>query len=253
MMHAAIERPTLLVDNSNTRTKFMLAEPGRGFRGPLVLPTSGLSAGAVRRLLEEQGWRYESAVICSVVPQAAAEIAGAVGGEVHLLGADTPMPLQLDYPGVETLGADRIANAVAAAAFAPLPCVVADFGTAVTFDVLVAGKDVPRFIGGVIAPGLGSMGQYLARNTALLPALEPERAERAIGRSTAEALHAGSYFGYCGLVRGILGALAAELGEPPCVIATGGDAALLSQWLPEIDSVRPLLTFEGLARIAQSL
>ncbi len=245
------ERPTLLVDNSNTRTKFTLLADGDFDRQPACLPTAELTVGAIRRLLSDRGWLAARTLICSVVPEAAAVIAEAVGGEVSMLGAASPMNLELDYPRPETLGADRIANVMAAAAFAPLPCVVADFGTAVTFDVLVEGEGKPRFIGGVIAPGLGAMGQYLARNTALLPALEPAMAARAIGRSTEEALHSGSCHGYAGLVRGILTALAEELGETPAVIATGGDAPLLAFWLPEITSVRPWLTFEGLALAAE--
>ncbi len=237
----------LLVDNSNTRTKFSLRE-GRGHsaHAQACLPTNALSVESIRAMLEEKGWRYERTLICSVVPAAARVIAEAVGGDVQLLGADSPMNIALDYPAPHTLGADRIANAMGAASFAPMPCIVVDFGTAVTFDVLVAGEERPRFIGGVIAPGLGAMVQYLGRNTALLPALEPGKPERAIGLSTAEALHSGSYHGYCGLVRSILSALSAELDEKPCVIATGGDAALLADWLPEIDRVCPSLTFTGL-------
>ncbi len=245
---------TLLVDNSNTRTKFFLWE-GEMTAEPVCasLPTAELSVEGIRTLLASRGWSYETTLICSVVPQAVPVITEAVGGEVRLLGADSPMNIVVDYPKPETLGADRIANVIAAASFAPLPCVVMDFGTAVTFDVLVpAAEDggKPRFIGGVIAPGLGAMAQYLARNTALLPALEPQKPLHAIGRSTEEALHAGSCHGYCGLVRGILASIEAELGEKPCLVATGGDAGLLKSWLPDIDCVCPHLTFAGLALVA---
>ncbi len=245
------KRRILLVDNSNTRTKFTLWSGLEVADCPrLSLPTATLSVEGIRAALASHGWSYTATHICSVVPQAARIIAEAVGGEVHMLEADSPMNISLDYPHPETLGADRIANAMAAAAFAPLPCVVVDFGTAVTFDVLVAGEGRPRFIGGVIAPGLGAMAQYLERNTALLPALEPQKPAHAIGRSTEEALHSGSCHGYCGMVRGILSALAEELGEAPRVIATGGDAQLLASWLPEIDRVCPNLTFAGLALAA---
>ncbi len=248
----ACKTKTLLVDNSNTRTKFTLWDGGSMEALPQTsLPTADLCTESIRSLLAERGWEYDSAVICSVVPAAARILAETLGENVHLLGADSPMNIVLDYPRPETLGADRIANAMAAAPFAPMPCVVVDFGTAVTFDVLVAGEGNPRFIGGVIAPGLGAMAQYLGRNTALLPALEPRQPEQAIGRSTEEALHAGSYHGYCGLVRGILTALEAQLGQKPCVIATGGDAALLATWLPDIDRVCPALTLTGLALAAQ--
>ncbi len=246
---------TLLVDNSNTRTKFILWHGGALDSLPeqhrASLPTAALSVESIRSLLAGKGWSYSSTFICSVVPAAARIIAEAVGGEVRMLGADSPMNIVLDYPAPETLGADRIANAMAAATLAPMPCIVVDFGTAVTFDVLVSGEVQPRFIGGVIAPGLGAMAQYLERNTALLPALEPGQPAQAVGRSTEEALYSGSYHGYCGLVRGILSALSSELGQKPCVIATGGDAGLLAGWLPEIDRVYPLLTFTGLSLAAR--
>ncbi len=250
MKEAENKRHTLLIDNSNTRTKFALSEGGRICSDIACLPTASLTPESIRSLLSGKNWVYTRTVISSVVPVAASIISEAVGGEVELLSASSSMNIELDYPGLATLGADRLANAMAAAAIAPLPCVAVDFGTATTFDVIVKEDGRPRFIGGVIAPGLGAMGQYLARNTALLPALEPQRPEHAIGRCTQEALHAGSHYGYCGLVRGILQALAEELGEQPHVVATGGDAALLASWMPEINSVRPLLTFEGLALLA---
>ncbi len=240
---------TLLIDNSNTRTKFMLSVGGGLGSAQRVLPTADISAHAVRELL--RGWSFERAMLCSVVPAAVQSLTEGAGVPVSCLGVDSPMNIVLDYPGVATLGADRIANAMAAAALCPAPCVAVDLGTAVTFDVVVPGGACPRFIGGVIAPGLASMTQYLSRNTALLPALEPHEPASAIGRSTAEALHAGAVYGYRGLVREILAAIEHESGAKPCVVATGGDAALLAAQLPEIDRVDPLLTFRGLALAAK--
>ncbi len=243
------QKNTLLVDNSNTRTKFMLARGRELLPGQRMLPTAELSSRAVRALL--QGWDYGRAALCSVVPAARSSIIAGLGMEPLLLGADSPMNILLDYPLPATLGADRLANAMAAAERCPLPCVAIDLGTASTFDVLVEGEGRPRFIGGVIAPGLAAMGQYLGRNTALLPALEAREPQNAIGRSTAEALHAGAWHGYRGLVREILRSIAAELGRQPCVIATGGDAALLASALPEICAVDPFLTFRGIALAAR--
>ena len=234
----------LLVDNSNPRTQFMLSVDGCLQPSQRVLPTASISPPAVRRLLH--GWHFERAVICSVVPTKAEVLAQSVGVPVCRLTRTARLNIELDYPGVATLGADRIANAMAAAG-CPLPCVAVDLGTAVTFDVVVEGPNQPRFIGGVIAPGLSSMTQYLARNTAQLPAIEPEEPERVIGRNTAEALHAGTVLGYRGLIREILAGISAELGCQPYVIATGGDAPLLASQLPEITELDPLLTFRGIA------
>ncbi len=243
------EAPTLLIDNSNTRTKFMLDVGGNLGAEQRVIPTADIAVDSVRSLL--QGWSYRRALLCSVVPAAVQTLTAACGVPLRLLTVDSPMNIALDYPGTATLGADRIANAMAAAALCTAPCVAVDLGTAVTFDVIAAGAVRPRFIGGVIAPGLGVMVQYLTRNTALLPAVEPAASPRGIGRSTKEALEAGTVHGYRGLVREILRSIAAELGQKPYVIATGGDAALLAAQLPEIDRVEPLLTFQGLSLAAK--
>ncbi len=239
------ERTTLLIDNSNTRTKFRLDFGGHVGEEQRVIPTADITVEAVRDLL--RGWRYGRACLCSVVPEAAGTLAAACGVALDSLGVHSPMNIELDYPGLATLGADRIANAMAAAEICPLPCVAVDAGTAVTFDVVVPGGCRARFIGGVIAPGLSVLGRCLSGNTALLPAVEPSGAGRVIGRSTAEALQAGALCGHRGLVREILQSIARELGEKPYVIATGGDAALLAGHLPEIDRVEPLLTFMGLS------
>lgn len=238
----------LLVDNSNTRTKFVLQINGQLQPCQRVLPTASITPVAVARLL--RGWRYDRAEICSVVPNRVAALEDGVACPVRLLNRHSKLNIQLDYEGVATLGADRIANAMAAAALCPLPCVAVDLGTAVTFDVVVAGDPLPRFIGGVIAPGLAGMTQYLSRNTAQLPAIEPEEPQHAIGRNTSEALRAGTVYGYRGLIREILSSIEAELGDKPYVIATGGDAVLLASQLEEINAVDPLLTFRGIALAA---
>jgi type III pantothenate kinase len=98
----------------------------------------------------------------------------------------------------------------------------------------------------VIAPGLGAMQDYLGRRTALLPTIELKEPRAAIGKSTVEAMQAGAVFGYRGLVREILTRLRAEMHGDPLIVATGGDAALIAQGLPEIGHVDPDLTLEGI-------
>ena len=117
----ADERITLLVDNSNTRTKFMRARGEELLPGLKMLPTAELTPEKLRLLLQD--WSYGRAVVCSVVPAARQAIAEGVEAPVELMGADSSLNIQLDYPEPETLGADRIANAAAAAARCPLPCV----------------------------------------------------------------------------------------------------------------------------------
>jgi type III pantothenate kinase len=99
----------------------------------------------------------------------------------------------IDYPKPETIGADRLANAAAAVALYGSPAIVVDFGTAVTFDVISAAGD---YAGGVIAPGLNAMTDYLHNRTALLPRVSLREPHRAIGRSTVEAMRSGAIHGY---------------------------------------------------------
>jgi type III pantothenate kinase len=157
----------------------------------------------------------------------------------------------IDYPKPKSIGADRLANAAAVTALYGYPAIVVDFGTAVTFDIVSACR---TYIGGVIAPGLEAMTNFLYQRTALLPKLSLKEPRRAIGKSTIEAMLSGAVFGYRGLVREILARIRAEQfpRKKVYIVATGGYARLIAAQLPEIDAVRPHLTLEGL-RIAANL
>ena len=162
---------------------------------------------------------------------------------------ETRLGIEIDFPNPSSVGADRLANAAAVAEpGSDEGVVVVDFGTAVTFDIVDAR---PAYIGGVIAPGLDAMRHFLHQKTALLPKIDLERPETAIGRSTVHAMQSGAFHGYRGLTREILARVIAELDCPAKVIATGGYAALIADGLPEIESVEPYLTMHGLLRIAK--
>jgi type III pantothenate kinase len=237
----------LLIDNSNTRTKFALGDASGllGWRG--VIPTSDISPDALSDLVREIS--YDAVLIGSVVPPKAAILEDYFRSRVptHLLSWESPLGIAIDYPLPKQIGADRLANAVGVFERHGAPAVVIDFGTAVTFDIV---SGAPAYSGGVIAPGLGAMSGYLSRKTALLPEVELEEPASAIGKSTVHAMQAGAVFGYRGLVRGILERLRKELPEDLKIIATGGDAALIARGLPEIQQVDPELTLDGLRRVA---
>src|SRR5919109_1030041 len=139
----------------------------------------------------------------------------------------------------------RLETGGAAAALYGCPAIVVDFGTAVTFDIVSAQR---KYIGGVIAPGLEAMTNFLYQRTALLPKLSLKEPRSAVGRSTMEAMRSGAVIGYRGLVREIITRIKAERfpGQKVHVIATGGYADLIAKRLGEIDSVHPNLTLEGL-------
>ena len=239
--------PWLLIDNSNTRTKFALGDAAglRDWRG--VIPTPEISAETLAPLVA--GVDFSAVIVCSVVPAKAAILKQffETRGPLHFLGPASPLGMAIDYPFPLQIGADRLANAAGVLTRHGAPAIVIDFGTAVTFDVI---SDQPAYCGGVIAPGLGAMSGYLPQKTALLPAIELIEPASAIGKSTVHAMQAGAVFGYRGLVKEIIARIRAELSGHPKIIATGGDSALIAQGVPEIDTVDPDITLDGLRQVA---
>jgi type III pantothenate kinase len=160
------------------------------------------------------------------------------------LSPQTIRGVGIDYPKPDSIGPDRLANAVAAKFHFGAPVVVVDFGTAVTFDVV---DRKGNYIGGIIAPGLAAMTDYLHEKTALLPKIKIREVRSAVGKSTEHAMLVGAVQGYRGLIRGLLVELRRELGAKKLpVVATGGYAKLIAAKLPEISAVAPDLTLEGL-------
>lgn len=235
------------MDVSNSFTKLALVR--RGKIGTVRrVPTPALSSTTLRTALE--GWEFMRVVLCSVVPDKSKVFRRAL--RVPLLEVDATMALgvDIDYPHPNTIGPDRLANAAAAAVLLGAPSVVVDFGTAVTFDVLSRDRS---YIGGVICPGLQAMTEYLHQRTALLPRIHLLEPPHVIGKSTREAMLSGAVHGYRGLVRQVLHEIRTEVSPRRHlpVVATGGYADLIAAGLPEIDSVRPGLTLEGLRLIAE--
>jgi len=242
--------PWLLVDNSNTRTKFALGDASGLLEWRGTVATPDITPESLAELLE--GVSFDAALVGSVVPAKREILAAELGRHVpvHLLGPDSPLGLGIDYPNPAQIGADRLANAVGVVHRHRAPAIVIDFGTAVTFDVVDAS---PAWIGGVIAPGLGSMSEYLTRRTALLPMVELAEPPSAIGKSTVHAMQAGAVYGYRGLVKEILAKLLEELPGDPAIIATGGDAALIAAGVPEIQAVDADITLDGLRHVAAAV
>jgi type III pantothenate kinase len=159
-------------------------------------------------------------------------------------GIKTGMPILYDVP--QEVGADRIVNAVAAHARVGGPCIVVDFGTATTFDVVTAKGE---YSGGVIVPGIAISAEALFEKAARLWRVEIRRPERVVGKTTAGSIQSGLYFGYLSLVDGMIDRIAAEVGGKPRVIATGGLAELFGGGSERIDEIDPLLTLQGLRLI----
>jgi len=156
-------------------------------------------------------------------------------------GVKTGMPIKYENPA--DVGADRIVNGVAAFEKHGGPCIIVDFGTATTFDAI---SKKGEYLGGVIAPGIGISAEALFQRTARLPKVDIRKPAQLIGTTTVGSLQSGLYYGYLGLVDGILERLIAELGAETKVIATGGLAPLMSSGSKHISAVDELLTLEGL-------
>lgn len=238
----------LLIDVSNSFAK--LAFSSRDRVGAVRrIATAKLRASDVEKIFCVRD--VSTIVVSSVVPGKDREIRQAVGArELIWLSAKVRLNLRIDYPNPQRVGADRLANAVAAVHLYGIPAIVIDLGTAATFDV-VDGRCA--YIGGVIAPGIEAMTDFLHDRTALLPRISLEEPHRAVGKSTREAMLAGAVFGYRGLVREILRTIVREKfrGKPVHVIATGGYAKLMAAGLPELGVVNENLTLEGLRLIGR--
>lgn len=235
----------LLIDNSNSRTKARLLENGVITAESRWMPTADITPESIRQLVA--GWAFESVCVASVVPAAAEVLSAAFECPVRFVSVTHSLPVNFSaYPGVATLGADRVANVLALAEKGKYPALAIDLGTAITFDVLTGSVESPVFGGGVIAPGLSALRNYLGRHTALLPQVELTTDCPVIGTNTREAILSGISGGFAGLVKEHICRIRAQLEAPLYVVATGGDAALAASLVPEITEIDPLLTFKGI-------
>lgn len=240
-------RSYLLIDISNSFTKLAFASEIRiGRRQKITTLRFGINF--LRHFIKRR--KVDMWIVSSVVPKRNRDVQKAAGKtKVLWLNSRLKLGVGIDYPRPKSIGADRLANAAAVAALYGWPAIVVDFGTAVTFDIVSEEKN---YIGGVIAPGLEALTNFLYQRTALLPKLSLQEPRRAIGRSTMDAMRSGAVFGYRGLVREIIAQIKAERfsRKKVHVIATGGYAELISARLPEIDAVHRDLTLEGLRIVA---
>jgi type III pantothenate kinase len=237
----------LLIDISNSFTKLAFASKTALFRSERVA-TDQFTASYLGRVLKKR--RIELVVVCSVVPKKNREVSRAAGKtKILWLNSRSKLGVGIDYPAPKTIGADRLANAAAVAFLYGWPAIVVDFGTAVTFDIISERKS---YIGGVIAPGLEAMTNFLYQRTALLPKLSLREPRRALGKSTIAAMRSGAIYGYRGLVREIITRIKVEQfpRSRVKVVATGGYARLIAAQLPEIHAIHRDLTLEGLRVVA---
>ena len=201
-----------------------------------------------------------AAIVASVAPPVTESlcegIEAATTREPVRVDGRSKLPMVLDVDEPLTVGADRIVNTLAAAELFKKDTIVVDFGTATTFDcITIEGKGAPRFIGGVIMPGLRTASDELVRKTSKLPATELLPPTHAIGRRTEDCIRAGVLWGTSDAVDGLVRRIKAEWPskQSPMVVATGGLAGLVAPLSQEIESVHPDLTLIGLRVAAAAL
>ncbi len=193
-------------------------------------------------------------VIANVVPAAGYALATLCKRyfkvEPLLVGAPgVDLGIEVHMPNPAAVGADRLANAVAARETYEGAVIVIDFGTATTFDVI--GPD-GAYEGGIIAPAVQHSVEALHRAAALLPRVPVERPESVIGKETSTAMKSGIYWGYVGLIEGLVARIRAEYGQPVTVVATGGLAPIYAEATEAIERIDPDLTLRGLVAIHQA-
>jgi type III pantothenate kinase len=246
----------LAVDVGNSETVVGLLE-GRAVRAFWRLTSGRLTADEARLQLEGLlrrdgaggGARGDlPSVLCSVAPSLTLAWADALerlcGRPPVEVGAATAKSLPIRYHDRSAVGADRIANAMAARGLYGTPAIVVDLGTATTFDCV---SRQGAYLGGAIAPGMATSAEELFRRAARLPRVELRKPARALGRTTEESLRAGVVWGTAGQVDALVRRLALEMKGTPHVIATGGLAKLIAPECETINVVDEALTLKGMA------
>jgi len=212
--------------------------------------TSDEYAVLIHSLLQLEGFAWGSithGIISSVVPPA-------VFGLTQFFKQHLDLPVLLVGPGIKTgmpilyenpreVGADRIVNAVAAFEQVRAGCIVVDFGTATTWDVVTPKGE---YLGGVIAPGIQVSAEALYEHAAKLPRVELGRPPKVVGRNTIASMQSGLLYGYAGMVDALVDRIRAEVDFPARCLATGGLARLVGPETRTIEETDELLTLKGL-------
>jgi type III pantothenate kinase len=247
----------LVVDVGNTQTHlgaFRDTELIHDWRFATVRESTSDELGSrLRSLLALRDLTFadlDASILSSTVPQLRPEWTAMaeryLGHSMPVVGPGirTGMPIRMDNP--REVGADRLVNAVAAYERVHGQCVIVDFGTAITFDVVGAAGD---YVGGIIAPGVEISMEALTSRAAAIPKIDLAPPRTLIGKSTVEAIRSGVIYGFAAQVDGVLARLRAELGDDLATIATGGLASAIVPFCELIEDVDELLTLTGLRLI----
>ena len=245
----------LLIDIGNTNTSLAVLDKGniisRYFirtERPQVEPVK------LRRLLSSYAGKIEEIYVVSVVPRFLTTIRKSLKAvmpkaSVFVIGKDIIVPIEIKYKDPLEVGQDRLVASFAARAHFGDNILIIDFGTAVTFDFV---NKAGEYEGGLIFPGLRVALESLVKSTALLPSIEVKAAKGFIGHDTKESMNKGVIFGYASLCDGMITHFRKKYGSKIKVVATGGDAMLISKYSKYMSEVRKDLIFTGLDILSKS-
>jgi len=236
----------LAVDIGNTNIDFALINKTGAISRRLSISTDRFQLTRLNRV----GWnkvKVEKILIVSVVPKTLGKVKAYLkkkfkGIKIIVVGRDLKAPLKCAYNKKE-IGQDRLVTAFAAQSLYGLPILIIDFGTAVTFDV-VSKKGV--YLGGLILPGIKMSLESLSERTAMLPKTYLKKTSTFIGKNTAASIRNGMIYGYSSICEGLMGLFKKKIGKNLKVVATGGDASLISKYSPHMKKINPDLSLKGL-------
>ncbi|HEY0430004.1 MAG TPA: type III pantothenate kinase [Pyrinomonadaceae bacterium] len=245
----------LAIDIGNSTTKFGVFDNDRLIKRFFIPTLRRQAASETNDLIQNDlNYPFSAAIASSVVPEAndAFEKFCDEHFNLKLVFVDSTLDfgLKILYNPPQNLGIDRAVAAFAAREKYGKPVIVCDFGTATTIDVVNAAGE---FAGGIITPGIKTLADSLFEKTSRLPRVEIKKPESVIGATTVGAIQSGIYFGYVGLVEGILRKMLEELNAKPVIVATGGFVSLIAEDVKMIDVVDENLMLEGLRLIYEKI
>lgn len=245
----------LSIDIGNTTTKFGVFENENLIKRQTIPTIRSKSADEIFESIEgELNYNFDGVIISTVVPelnesfQKLAE--NHFNSNATFVNHNFDFGFKINYNPPESVGIDRLIAAFAAVQKYGKPCIVCDFGTATNIEVVNSKNE---YIGGIITAGMNLLADGLHQRTSKLPKIELRKPEKVIGDSTITAIQSGVYFGYIGLVDGLVKRMIGELGEKPKVIGTGGLVNLIAESSEMIEIIDENLMLDGLRMIFEKL
>ncbi len=245
----------LAIDIGNSSTKFGVFE-SESLVDKFVIPTARdyameeLPIGRLRQI-NERFFQIDAAIVSSVVPEMNEPLSRSCKELLHVtpkfVDHTFDFGLKIRYEPITAVGTDRLVNAAAARAKHGCPLIVCSFGTATTIDVVSSESE---YLGGTIAPGMKTLAEALHLKTSKLPLVVIEKPDSVIGSTTEESIKSGVFYGYIGMVEGIIERIFETLNERPKVVATGGFSRLVAEESSLIDVVDENLILDGLRALA---